>query len=444
MMHGKNRNRLNILMLGWEGGGNVPPAIAAIRALVERGHDVRFLGDDCILDEARASGARVLPWRRAPNRPDRTPASCFARDWEQPDSVSGLLAWARAIFLGPAAAYAEDAIEAAREEPTDLIIGSDLLFGGMVAAEALDVPSALLAPNVSFIRLPGHPPFGPGLAPASNDEEARIHDEMAAQAEAMFDQFLPTLNAARTRFGLEPLRRAFDQVRPDRLLLATARAFDFPTTSLPEFVRYIGPIFEQPSWIDGSRRFASDADARPLVMISFSTTFQGQGDALAATLAAMRDLPARAIVTLGKAMEGYSIEAPPNVEIVTGASHDAILERADAVVTHCGHGTTLRALRAGVPIVALPMGRDQNDNAARIEYHRVGVRLEPTADATAIAAAIRAVLDEPAYALNARRMSRAIAAEGDALSCFVDEIERLAATGRGRAFAIREAERRRA
>ena len=41
--------------------------------------------------------------------------------------------------------------------------------------------------------------------------------------------------------------------------------------------------------------------------------------------------------------------------------------RAAAVVTHGGHGTMIKALAAGVPVVAMPMGRDQNDNAARLE-----------------------------------------------------------------------------
>jgi MGT family glycosyltransferase len=426
-------SRRNILVLGWEGGGNVPPTIAAIRALVERGHAVRFLGDDCILDEARAVGARATPWRRAPNRADRSPASCFARDWEKKDSTAALLAWGEAIFFGPAAEYAEDVVEEAQREAADLIVCSDLLFGGMVAAEALKAPYALFAANISLFPLPGHPPFGPGFAPARSEEERRRHEEIALMADAMFNQFLPALNAARARFGLAPLSRTFDQARPDRLLLATARAFDFPTTSLPEHVRYIGPILEQPSWIDSSLSFAkTERDPRPLVLVSFSTTFQGQDAALHATLAALRDMPARAIVTLGKSLETHPINAPSNVEIVVGASHDAILEHADAVVTHCGHGTTIRSLRAGVPIVAMPMGRDQNDNAARIEYHGAGLRLEPTAAPGRIAAALQRVLSEPAFAANARQLAKAIAAEGGGPDRFAEEVESLLAVSNGR------------
>ena len=415
-----------ILVLGWEGGGNVPPTIAAIRALVREGHDVRFLGDDCIQDEARAAGARVLRWRCAPNRPNRSPSSSFARDWEEPDSVSAFLAWVRAIFIGPSAAYAEDAIEAARDEQTDLIIGSDLLFGGMIAAEALKIPNMLLAANISFIPLPGHPPFGMGLLPATNAEEEKRHREIANMVEAMFDGFIPTLNASRARFGLAPLARTLDQVRPDRLLLATAQAFDFPVKRLPNFVRYIGPILEEPGWIDASANSSKiAADGRPLALVSFSTTYQAQEAALASVMEALTTVPMRGVVTLGKAMEDRNLAAPENIDILAGASHDEILQHANVVVTHAGHGTTMRALRAGAPIVAMPMGRDQNDNAARIVYHGAGVKLEPTASPSEIASALRHVLEEPSFTANARRLSREIIAKGDGTAGLVDEAQAL-------------------
>jgi MGT family glycosyltransferase len=412
-----------ILVLGWEGGGNVPPMLAAIRALAARGHDVRFLGDDCILPEARAAGARAQGWRRAPNRPDRSPSTCFVREWEQPDDLAGIRAWARAIFLGAAGRYAADIVDVAREEPIDLIIGSDLLFGGMIAAEALGLPSAILAPNVSLVPLPGHPPFGPGFAPATNEAERLRDREVAAMVGDMFDGFLPDLNAARARFGLAPLARTLDQFRADRLLLATSRAFDYPVPRLPDHVRYVGPILEQPSWV-APRATAAD-DGRPLALVSFSTTYQKQEAALAATLEALSTLPIRGVVTLGKGLAGHAPRAPANVEISEGAPHDDILPHAACVVTHAGHGTTLRALAAGAPVLALPMGRDQNDNAARLEYHGAGIRLPPTAPAAEIAAAIRRLIEEPSFARNALRIARAIAAERGGAERFADEVEAL-------------------
>jgi UDP:flavonoid glycosyltransferase YjiC (YdhE family) len=64
-----------------------------------------------------------------------------------------------------------------------------------------------------------------------------------------------------------------------------------------------------------------------------------------------------------------------------------------------------------VPVVAMPLGRDQLDNAARVAHHGAGLRLKPKAPADAIARAVKRVLDEPSFRANAERLGAAIAAE---------------------------------
>jgi UDP:flavonoid glycosyltransferase YjiC (YdhE family) len=81
------------------------------------------------------------------------------------------------------------------------------------------------------------------------------------------------------------------------------------------------------------------------------------------------------------------------------------------VVTHAGHGTVIKSLAAGVPVVAIPLGRDQLDNAARVVHHGAGLRLKPKASAEAIATAVRRVIDEPSFRANAQRLADAIAVE---------------------------------
>ena len=88
-----------------------------------------------------------------------------------------------------------------------------------------------------------------------------------------------------------------------------------------------------------------------------------------------------------------------------------MLKHAAAIVTHAGHGTVIKALAAGVPVVALPLGRDQLDNAARVVHHGAGLRLKPKASPDAIARAVGRVLNEPSFAAGAQRLADAIAAE---------------------------------
>ncbi|HEX6660118.1 MAG TPA: nucleotide disphospho-sugar-binding domain-containing protein, partial [Ilumatobacter sp.] len=117
------------------------------------------------------------------------------------------------------------------------------------------------------------------------------------------------------------------------------------------------------------------------------------------------------IVTLGPTLQSGDVVPSQNVEVLPSAPHGQILRDAALAITHCGHGTVMKALANGVPMVCIPMGRDQNDTAARVVHHGAGIRLSPRSSATRIAAAAREVLMDPRFRENAQRLSRAIAEE---------------------------------
>ncbi|PRC47910.1 glycosyl transferase, partial [Mycobacterium sp. ITM-2017-0098] len=50
-------------------------------------------------------------------------------------------------------------------------------------------------------------------------------------------------------------------------------------------------------------------------------------------------------------------------------------DRAVCVVTHGGMGVTQKALSRGIPVCAVPFGRDQFEVARRVEVARCGTRL---------------------------------------------------------------------
>ena len=427
--------RLRILAACWEGGGNVPPTLAAVRALAGRGHDVRLIADDTMRAEAIVAGVRFLPWKRAPNRPDRSPESCFVRDWETTDPLAGFQRGCERIFVGPAQSFAEDILDALATEPSDILLGSDMLFGSMLAGEIAKVPTALLSSNISLWPLPGHPPFGPGFQPARSAADRARDAEGSAMAEQLWDSFLPSLNATRAHFGLAPLAHVLEQpLRAGRHLLATSSSFDFPTERLPDHVRYVGPLLETPSWANERWTSQPAREIRPLVLVSFSTTNQGQADVLQRVISGLAGEPVEVIVTLGKALEALRLQSSANITILPNAAHDDILTKARAVVTHGGHGTIMRSLSHGVPLVVLPMGRDQNDNAARVDYHGAGLRLDPSVPPQMVGEAVRRVLSEPSFAERATALARAMAEEGPGPMRLVAEVEDLALTSSRRAL----------
>jgi UDP:flavonoid glycosyltransferase YjiC (YdhE family) len=161
-----------------------------------------------------------------------------------------------------------------------------------------------------------------------------------------------------------------------------------------------------------------------LVLVSFSTApeqgsvtkFQNAMDALAA-------LPVRGVVTVGDSIDPGALQRHSNVAIFATADHDDLMVLADLVVTHGGHGTFMRALKHGLPLVVIPgLGGDQPVNAAAAEAWGVGLALPSDAPSEAIKGAIEAVLASPAFSERATEISRQLAGDEGANRA-ADEIE---------------------
>ena len=90
---------------------------------------------------------------------------------------------------------------------------------------------------------------------------------------------------------------------------------------------------------------------------------------------------------------------------------------------------SIKTLAAGVPLVCLPMGRDQLDVAARVVHTGAGVRLDQGAPSDEIASAARRVLADESYRDAAQRIAGAIAEE-TAGDLAVEEIEAVLAAAR--------------
>lgn len=418
-------SRFNFLFATLEAGGTLGPALTVARKLVARGHRVRVMSDRCSQAAAQATGAAFRPWTRAPSRPNRSRDTVPFRDWEAPTPEDALIGMIAKVMTGPALAYAQDLTEELEREPADLVVANEMLFGVAAACEALGQKLALLTANVSLFPVPGIPPMGPGLSPASTLEEQELHAAITAGLGAMLDSQLPALNTARAELGLPPLTAALEQLKAaDAILLGTARAFDFAPASLPPRLTYVGPQLDEPDWAEPLPPGLAH-DARPLVLVAFSTTYQAHESVLQRVIDALGRLPVRGLVTLAADLPADVLHAPDNVLIVSSAGHDAAMREAALVVTHGGHGTVARALVHRRPMLILPHGRDQNDNAVRVVVRGAGLSLPNTATGEQIQAALARLLDEPEFARAADALGAAVAEEAQR-STVIDALESLA------------------
>jgi MGT family glycosyltransferase len=421
--------QMKILVAGWDSGGGVEAVQTVVRRAVARGHQVRVLGTAGLRDRFESAGAGFRVYRHAPDNDMRRPETDLVKEWEARTPLGAFARVRDRVMFGPARLFCRDIVEELDRESADVVAVDTLIPSALSGAEAAGVPAVLLMHGPYALPRPGAPLIGTGFGPPRG-RPGRLRDRAAGSlAMGLFRTGLPALNQARAEFGLAALRDLGElAASASRILVCTSPGYDFAADAVPGNVRYVGPQLEDgggSSWVD-PRAGAGD---RPLVLVSLSSTVMRQDGLLQRAADALGRLPVHAVVTTGPAVDPAVIDAPPNVSVRRWARHADVLPSCSAVLTHGGHGTVIKALAAGVPLVIVPLGRDQPGNAARVVHAGAGVRVRKNAGTAALHAAIARVLDDPRYRAAARRMAAILAAERDD-GLVVDELERAAVCGR--------------
>ena len=349
--------------------GHLFPLTPILDELRSRGHEVavRTLASEVPLMNERGLAAAPI---------DPAIEAIEHDDWKERNPQKALRRSVR-VFCARAEHDAPDLQRAIEEEAPDALIVDIQCWGALAAAEAWGGPWASFCPYPLPLRSRDAPPFGPGLPPARGPL-GRLRDR--ALRPIVFGSvervIVARLNGVRARLGLEAVDVAGMFARPPLLLYMTAEPFEYPRSDWPANVRLIGPCAwdpptpasDPPTWLDEIER--------PLVLVTTSSEFQDDGRLVRTALEALADEPVEVVATL-PAAQLDDIAAPPNARVLPFVPHTPVLERAACAITHGGMGATQKALSHGVPVCAVPFGRDQLEVARRVEVSGAGTRLAP-------------------------------------------------------------------
>jgi MGT family glycosyltransferase len=345
--------------------GHLFPAMAIAEELRKRGHEISvrtLTGEVAPLCERGIDAAPLSP----------RVESLAMDDW-QARTLLGAAKRAAVVFRERAALDGADLSRAIREARPDALLVDVDAWGALGAAEAWGGPWASFCPHPLPVPSRDAPPFGPGLAPARR-LPGRLRDGLGwALVEHGFDWIvLGQLNLVRSALGAPPLSHAHDLfVRSPLLLYMTAEGFDHPRADWPETVTFVGPCAWEPP--QDSPAGLTGAGS-PLVLVTTSTDFQDDGRLVRTAFDALADEPCQVVATL-PAGEAEGLGVPANAMVAPFAPHGPLLDRATCAITHGGMGVTQKALARGVPVCAVPFGRDQFEVARRVEAVGAGARL---------------------------------------------------------------------
>jgi MGT family glycosyltransferase len=389
-------------MIGVPIVSHVLPSLALIRELVTRGHRVTYANDPFVADHIKAVGAELVPCTSTLPVADN--------DWPT-DPIA-----AARLFLDDAIQSLPQLRATYGDDPADLYLYDIGAYAARALAEAQNRPLMQLSPT--FVSWEGY------------EEEVTAHLRKLPGAEAYRDAFTRWLaECGATTTDMDGFSGP-----PTRALALIPRAMQPNADRVDtDTVTFVGPCFDTRADTGGWTR---PATADQVLLISLGSAYTRQPEFYRQCIAAFGDLTDwHVVLQIGKYTDpGELGRIPPNVEVYSWVPQRAILEQADAFVTHAGMGSCGEGLRAGVPMIAVPQGAEQFMNADRLVALGVARRVD-TADATAetLRAALNDLVTDPERVNRSKQLRAEARAEGGTRRA-ADLIENMLAFGGGTAI----------
>jgi UDP:flavonoid glycosyltransferase YjiC (YdhE family) len=311
----------------------------------------------------------------------------------------------------------------------DVLVSHAIPMAAPIVAEVTGVKwvSAVLSPiSIPSAYDPPTPPELPWLR-----KLLLMHPAIARAFIGLLKRFteswITPVREFRRELGLAPGRHPLfeGQFSPRAMLalfsnvLAKAQP-DYPPNTVITGFPFYDARNEQPA----SRELMQFlADGEPPIVFTLGSAAVRIGEQFFRTsIEVAKRLNRRALLLVGDESD-VQTDLANGIGVFNYAPHSVVMPRASVVVHQAGIGTTGQALQSGRPMLIVPYGQDQPDNARRCVELGVGEML-PSQHywfETALEKLER-VLGDPSYAENARKVSlRLLQEDGTKTACDVIE-----------------------
>ena len=394
--------------------GDLHPYLAIALELRARGHQPVIATSEYYRRKVEAKGLEFYPLR-----PD------FSFDdkelhWRFIEPKRGLERVIREfIFPALRESYEDLSAVVMKDGGADLLISQILIFAAPLLAEKTGIHwvSTELQPG-AFMSVYDPPVLAPmpalaklrGLGPT-------FHRGLFGFAKLIGRRWSEPVYELRQELGLP---RGLDPLfggrnSPHLILALFSEALAKPQLDWPANTHVTGfPFYDENDLRLSSELvdFLDHGDA-PIVFTLGSSVVWAAGNFYDESIAAATSLGQRAVLIVGHdPLNRPSEPLPPGVIAVDYAPYAQVFPHASVIVHQGGIGTTAQALRAGKPMLVVPWGGDQYDNAGRIDRLRVGLtipRKRYKRDRAAMA--LTQLLQGSSYAERAEELGRLVRRE---------------------------------
>jgi UDP:flavonoid glycosyltransferase YjiC (YdhE family) len=316
--------------------------------------------------------------------------------------------------------------ELIRSFDPDVVVADIITVAGSLAAQAEGRPWATLVPHVMPAGEPGFPAYSVGAVYPRTAVGRRVWELVRPLVMTGEEQGRVELNGARERVGLPPLAEVHGGISRQLAIVATFPQLEYPRHEAWPGMRVTGPLL----WEQPFGDVEPPPGDGPLVLVAPSTSQDPEHRLVRAALEGLAGEPVRVLATTNRREPEEPLQVPANARLVDWVSYARTMPLCDAVVCHAGHGTLVRALASGVPVVACPHAGDMAENAARVRWAGAGVSL-PRRFTTprGVRLAVRRLLAEPRYRQRAAELGD-WATRNNGAAAAADAVEELAEIGK--------------
>lgn len=379
--------------------GHTNPTLGVVRELIARGHQVWYYSYEMLREKIEATGAKFV--------------ACDAFDAElhlSPKDAARIgkdLALSTRILTDTTMALDDTVCRHMEQLQPDCIVADSMAVWGKAVALKQGIPFVSSTTTFAF-----------------NQHSAKYMKQSPMQLLSLIFS-MPKINACirRLREKGYPINSVLDIIQNDNnthTIVYTSPEFQPCAETFSDKYAFVGPSIRPVS-----EEFAKQREK--LIYISMGTVDNAMLPLYKRCIEALSDTPYQVVMSVGNQVNLDDFgELPDNVHVHPYVDQIAVLEKADAFITHCGMNSVSEALYFGVPLIMLPQTSEQGAVAERTHQLGAGLKLK-NADVTTLRTAVETVLSALEYRENAAKIAdgfrRCSGAAGAA-----DKIEQVAGT----------------
>ena len=360
--------------------GHTNPTLGLVKGLTESGHSIYYFSFEMFREKIESAGAVFIP--------------CDGYDFEMEDKenadrVGKDQAFAVELLVSSTLALDEMVTEKIAELQPDVIVADSVAYWGKLAAKKHGIPYISSTTTFAFNK------YSSGYMKHGFFETLKMLFSM------------PKINKQIKRLQEKgyPVKGLLDIVQNDNdtnTVVYTSRYFQPCSDTFPEKYHFIGPSIRPV-------QDTFEKKAEKTVYISMGTVNQNR-EFYRNCIHALGKTDYQVILSMGTNTDHFDA-VPDNIETYESVDQMAVLEAADAFITHCGMNSASEGLYFGVPLILFPQTPEQDAVARRVEELGAGLRLSSIREDEILKAVAR-VIGEKKFKQGAEKISESFRNSG--------------------------------